>query len=134
MGAQHTHISLYLAQTECEYHARCIQTTVKLPASVQVCGAISNRGQSHQRNVNGNMDSANYQSDIIHDIEMTCEYVVFLQKEYIFRHDLAPCNNSKSTRIFLDCNYTNTHSSMRREFAGHESHRKRLEYNEERYW
>ena len=86
-----------------KYHAKCIQTTVKLPASMQVCGAISNRSLSLQRNVNGNMDSAIYQSDAIHDIEMTCECVVFLQKGYIFMHDLAPCNNSKSTRIFLDC-------------------------------
>ena len=44
-----------------------------------------------------------YQNDIIHDIEMACECVMFLQKEYIFIHDLAPCHNSKSTRIFLDC-------------------------------
>ena len=65
------------------YHAKCIQTTVKLPASVQVWGAISNRGLSLQRNVNGNMNSARYQSDIIRDIEMTCECVVFLQKGYI---------------------------------------------------
>ena len=44
-----------------------MQTTVKLPASVQIWGAIGNRGQSLQRNVNGNMDSAKYQSDHIHD-------------------------------------------------------------------
>ena len=53
--------------------------------------------------MNGNMDSAKYQSDIIHDNEMTCECVVFLQKGYIFMHDLVPCHNSKSTRIFLGC-------------------------------
>ena len=58
-----------------KYHAKCIQTTLKLPTSVQVWGAISNRGMSLQRNVNGNMDSAKYQSDIIHDLEMTCECV-----------------------------------------------------------
>ena len=63
-----------------KYHAKCIQTTVKLSASVQVWGAISNRGLSFRRKVNGNMDSAKYQSDIIHDIEMTCECVVFLKK------------------------------------------------------
>ena len=67
-----------------KYHAKCIQTTVKLPASVQVWGAINNSGLSLQRNINGNMDCAKYQSDIIHDIEMTCECVVFLQKGYIF--------------------------------------------------
>ena len=44
-----------------------------------------------------------YQNDIIHDIEMACECVVFLQKGYIFIHDLTPFHNSKSTRIFLDC-------------------------------
>ena len=87
-----------------KYHAKCIQITVKLPASVQVWGAISNRGLSLQRNVNGNMDSAKYQSDIIHDIEMTCECVVFLQKGYIFMHDLAPCHNSKRTRTCQECN------------------------------
>ena len=66
-----------------KHQAKLIQTTVKLPASVQIWGAIGNRGQSLQRNVNGNMDSAKYQSDIIHDNELTCEFVVFLQKEYI---------------------------------------------------
>ena len=35
------------------------------------------------------MDSAKYQSDIIHDIEIVCECVVFLQKGYIFIHDIA---------------------------------------------
>ena len=67
-----------------KYHAKCIQTTVKLPATVQVWGAISNRGLSLQRNVNANMDSAKYQSDIIHDIEIACECVVFLRNGYIF--------------------------------------------------
>ena len=86
-----------------KYHAEFFQTTVKLPANVQVWGPISNRSLSLQRNVNGNMDSTKYQSDIIHDIEMTCECVVFIQKGYIFIHDLVPCHNSKSTRIFRDC-------------------------------
>ena len=86
-----------------KYHAKCIQTTVKLPASVQVCVAISNKGQSLQRNVKGNMDCSKYQSNIIHDIEMTCECIVFLQKRYIFMYDLAPCHESKSSRIFLNC-------------------------------
>ena len=85
-----------------KYLAKCIETTVKMQAPVQVWGAISNRGPPLQRNVNGNIDSAKYQSDIIHDIEMTRECVVFLQKGYIF-YDLAPCHNSKSTRLFLDC-------------------------------
>ena len=49
------------------------------------------------------MDSAKYQSDIIHDIDMASKCVVFKQKGYIFKHDLAPCHNSKSTRIFLHC-------------------------------
>ena len=72
-----------------KYHAKCIETTVKLQATVQVWRAISNRGPPLQRNVNDNMDSVKYQSDIIHDIEMTCECVVFLQKGYIF-YELAP--------------------------------------------
>ena len=49
------------------------------------------------------MDSAKYRSDIIHYIKMTCECVVFPQKGYILMHDLAQCDNSKSSRIFLDC-------------------------------
>ena len=40
---------------------------------------------------------------ITHDIEMLCECIVFLQKGYIFMHDLSLCHNSKSTRIFLNC-------------------------------
>ena len=86
-----------------KYHAKCIQTSVKMPASVQVWEAIGNRGLSLQRNVNGNINSTNYQSDIICDIDMTCECVVFLQNKYVFMHDLAPCHNYKRTRIFLHC-------------------------------
>ena len=70
---------------------------------MQVWEAFSNRGLSLQRSVNGNMDNAKYQIDIIRDIEMAYESVVFLQKGSIFMHDLAPCHNSKSTRIFQDC-------------------------------
>ena len=75
VDTQRIHISLYFtvikidaivvfgAKQNVKYHVKCIQTTVKLPASVQVWGAISNRGLSLQRNVNGNMDSANDQSN-----------------------------------------------------------------------
>ena len=49
------------------------------------------------------MDSDKYQSDIIHDIEMTYERVVFPQRKCIFMHHLAPYDNSKSTRQFLEC-------------------------------
>ena len=70
---------------------------------MQGCGAISSKGLSPLKKVNGDMDSAKYQSDNIHDIEMTCECVVFPQKGYIFMHDLAQCHSSKSTRTFLCC-------------------------------
>ena len=55
------------------------------------------------RKVNGNMDSEKYQSDIIHAIEILCEFVVFPKKRYIFIPDLAPCPNSKSKRTFQEC-------------------------------
>ena len=74
---------------------------MKLPVSVQVCEAISSRCISLQRKVNGNMDSAKNQSDIIHDIELLCECVVFPQKGYIF--DIVSCHNSKSIRTFQEC-------------------------------
>ena len=75
VDTQRIHISLYFtvikidaivvfgAKQNVKYHAKCIQTTIKLPASMQVWGAISNRGLSLQRNVNGNKDSANNQSN-----------------------------------------------------------------------
>ena len=53
--------------------------------------------------MNGNMDSAKYQDDIIHDIEILCEYVMFPQKGDILIHDIAPCHYSKSTRTFQKC-------------------------------
>ena len=34
---------------------------------------------------------------------VSCECVVFLQKRYIFIHDIAPCHNSKRARTFLEC-------------------------------
>ena len=77
--------------------------TVKSPESVQVCETISDICISLQRKVNSNMESAKYQNYIIHDIEILCECVVFPQKGYIFKHDIAPCYNSKSTRTFQEC-------------------------------
>ena len=68
---------------------------LRLPVSVQVSGTISSRGISLLRKLNGNMDSAKYQSDIIYDIEMACECVVFPQKGYFFMHEIAPCHNIK---------------------------------------
>ena len=62
------------------YNDKCIQTTLKSPVSVQALEAISSRGVAILRKLNGNMDSAKYQSDIIHDIEMACECVLFSQK------------------------------------------------------
>ena len=69
---------------------------------VQVWGAIKHRALSFLRKINGIVDSAKFQSDIIHDIEMICECVVFPQKGYTFIHDLASCHNFKSTRTFLE--------------------------------
>ena len=53
--------------------------------------------------MNSNMDSAKYQTDIIHDIEMTCECVVFPQKGYTFIHEILTCHNFEITRTFLEC-------------------------------
>ena len=50
------------------------------------------------------MDSAKFQSDIIHDIEMACECVVFSQNGYIFVHGLAACHNTEITTTFLESN------------------------------
>ena len=44
-----------------------------------------------------------YPSDIIHDIEISWERVVFPPKQYIFIHDNAPCHNSQCTRTFKEC-------------------------------
>ena len=71
--------------------------------NVQVCEAFSSRCLSLQRKVNGNMDSAKYQSDIIHDIDILCECVGFPQKGYIFIHDIATCHNYLSTKTFQEC-------------------------------
>ena len=87
------------------FGANRIRTTcyaVKSPVSLQVWVATSSRGLSLLRKVNGNKDTAKYQSEIMHDIEMKCECVVFPQKGYIFIHDLATCHNAKIARSFLD--------------------------------
>ena len=107
-GKQCIYMSLYFAVITTGvtfvFGANRMRTiTLKSPVSVQVWGAISSRGLPLLRKVNGNMDSAKYQSDIIHDIEMIWECVVFPQQGYIFMHDLVPCHNSKSTRTFPEC-------------------------------
>ena len=53
--------------------------------------------------LNGNMDSAKFQSDIIYNIEILCKYVVFLLKGYSFMHDLASCHTTKRARTLLEC-------------------------------
>ena len=68
-------------------------------------------------------------SDIIHDIEMTSECVVFPQKENICLNDLTPCHNSNNTRTFQNVKEYPFWNG--REFARHVSHRERFEYNEE---
>ena len=75
---------------------------LKSPVSMQVWGANSTRSLSLLGKVNGNIDSAKYQSVIIYYIEMTCECVVFPQKRYISMHDLASFHNYKSTKLFLE--------------------------------
>ena len=86
LGTTHSHESVFLSHNNRRYyhvwrkqnekhHAKCIQTTVKSPVSLQVWGAISRREKT-LRKVNGNMDNAKYQSDIIHDIEMTLRCVL----------------------------------------------------------
>ena len=85
-----------------EYHAKCIQATVKSPVSVQVCEAISSRFISLQRKVNGNMDSAN--TSVI--LSMILKYYLSplcSHSRFNFIHDIAPCHNSKSTRTFQGC-------------------------------
>ena len=119
---QPVHVSLYFTvitivwhkQNE-KYHAKCIQ-----PVSVQVWRAISSSALSILRKVNGNMDSAKYQRDIIHDNEMTCECVVFQHKVYISMHDHESCHNSKK-----NTKERNTRSGTTSGFARHESHRER---------
>ena len=66
-------------------------------------------------------------NDIIHDIETTCECVLFPQKGYIFMHELAAGDNSKSTKTLLECK-----RSLILECLGiYESHRERMGYNKE---
>ena len=43
-----------------QYNAKCIQIIVKSPVRLQVWGAISSRGLSLLREVDGNMNSAKY--------------------------------------------------------------------------
>ena len=64
-----------------EYHAKCIQGSVKSPGRVQVWGASSSRCLSLPRKVNGNMDSAKYQSDSIQAIEILREFVVLQRRD-----------------------------------------------------
>ena len=49
------HFRVWCKQNE-KYHAKCIQTNVKSPVSVQVWGAISSSSMSRLRKVNSNMD------------------------------------------------------------------------------
>ena len=105
----HSHVSVFQSHNDRRYDVfdanrmRNSMLNIFRPVSVQGCGAIRSRGLSLLRKVNGNMDSAKYQRDIIHGIEMTSECVVFPQVENICMHDLAPCHNSIKTRTFLEC-------------------------------
>ena len=83
------HCRVWRKQNEA-YHDKCIQATVKSPVSVQIWGAISSRCLSLPRKVNGNMDSAKYQSEIVYPIEILYEFVVFQKMIYmISRHAIT---------------------------------------------
>ena len=84
-----------------KYNPDCINYCVKNPLGVLVWGAISSKGVSQLKLVKGNLNSERYQREIICDIKMQCECLMFPQKNYIFQQDNAPCHNSQSTRNFL---------------------------------
>ena len=61
-------------------------------------GAISSKGVSQLKIVNGSLDSKRYQNEIINDVKLQCECLIFPKKDYIYQQDNAPCHNSVSTR------------------------------------
>ena len=84
-----------------KFHPACIDRCVKNPLGVMVWGAISSKGVSQLKLVNGTMNSKAYQDNIINDIKLQCECIMFPNKYYIFQQDNAPCHNSASTRAFI---------------------------------
>ena len=110
MGTQRIHMSLYFTVITIDVivvfvanRMRNIMLNIFKPVSVQVWRAISSRGMSLLRKVNGNMDSAKYQRDlnmvVQWQVNALCSHRMNISVYMISRHTTI----LKKTRSFLEC-------------------------------
>ena len=83
------------------YLPECLSSTVKHGPQIHVWGIIGPYGSGPLKVVHGNLNSINYQQNIINDIDQVCNAMVFPLERAIFMQDKAPAHWSASTRVFL---------------------------------
>ena len=83
------------------YLPECLSSTVKHGPQIHVWGIIGPYGPGPLKVVHGNLNSINYQQNIINDIDQVCNAMVFPLERAIFMQDKAPAHWSASTRVFL---------------------------------
>lgn len=84
-----------------KYAPACLQSTVKHGLQVHVWGAIGWNGVSELKLVRGNLNAAEYQESIIHDIQEVGQSIAIPQCRFVFQQDNAPAHSAQSTQRFL---------------------------------
>ena len=85
-----------------KYHSACIQLAPKRGVKIHVWGLISWHGVGPLRQVVGNLNAAEYQRQIIFDIDQLCNVdPIHPRKNSIFQQDKAPAHMARTTLNFL---------------------------------
>lgn len=83
----------------------CMNTAPKHALQVHVWGAIGWAGVGPLKLVQGTLNAAAYQQQILTDIRNTCQMLAPRGRAWLFQHDNAPAHNAVSTRNFLAHNH-----------------------------
>ena len=79
----------------------CIQHAPKHSVQVHAWGAIGWAGVGPLKRVEGNLNAAAYQEQILNDIQETCGVLARRGHRWVFLQDNAPAHNAITTRTFL---------------------------------
>lgn len=83
----------------------CIQNAPKHSVQVHAWGAIGWAGVGPLKRVEGNLNAARYQEQILADLGPTCNVLARRGHPWYFLQDNAPAHNAATTRAFLEARH-----------------------------
>lgn len=84
-----------------KFRENCISRSPKSGPQVHIWGAMGCRGLTPLKRIHGTLNAAEYQGQILHDVNSFGDFCVGPKKPWTFMQDLAPAHNAQSTRHFL---------------------------------